>query len=403
MGSSPEDMRRRIESLELEVGSLLHQRDFQTRRKEEYKRLANTFERESMRWKKRAVSIRKENDRLERVSLDEAHERQRSDESNLQEVIALKNHNQTLRQSYRALSSQLKSTVRRLEGQVAYETQRSATLQYDNGRLRAEIESHQNDKTSLQGRIGEHETAELMHLDQLKEHRNENADLKRELEKMTREEKSVTARIRGLLRESSDREREVATKLEEYQSKSSEMLAMIQGFWVAELEREADLVEQNMVLPEEDLAWTHLFVTSTPSPKDTSASSSHDTSTARSADDTNTPRTASGTSTFSLDDASIISLDGSSILRVADDARTPGVLADSSTSRPSSQASRRHSMQADPELAAIDARIEHSYHHPGPQWQANESDEGIILRRLQRMRLPPMAVDIHWAIEDEEE
>ena len=389
MDSSPEDMRRRIESLELEVGSLVQQRDFQTRRKEKYKRLANTFERESMRWKKRAVSMRKENDRLERVSLDEAHERQRSDESNLQEMIALNNHNQTLRQSYNALSSQLKSTVRRLEGQVEYETQRSATLQYDNGRLRAEIESHQNDKTNLQGRIGEHETAELMHLDQLKEHRNENADLKRELEKMAREEKSVNARIRGLLRESSDREREGAKKLEEYQSKSSEMLAMIQGFWAAEFEREleAHLVEQDRLLAEDGLDWIRLLVASTPSP--------NDTSTARSADDTNTPRTASGTSTSSLDDASIISLDGSSIPRVADDARTPGELADSSTSRPSSPASRRHSMQADPELAAIDARIEHSYHQPGPQRQANENDEGIILRRLQRMRLPPMPIDIY--------
>ncbi|CAF9937973.1 MAG: hypothetical protein HETSPECPRED_000727 [Heterodermia speciosa] len=194
MDSSPEDMRRRIASLEREVAS-------QTRRKNEYRRNAETFERESIEWKRRAVSMAKKQRKCERALLDEMWLRYRSDRRALNELVALNNQVGALQRDSGASINRLQDTVRRLEGRVEFETHRrreeGGRLRDDIARLRgiiwrngSVIERLHGDNADFQARIREHEATELTQLHQLNEQRSENADLKTELQQMKDAERS---------------------------------------------------------------------------------------------------------------------------------------------------------------------------------------------------------------------
>ncbi|KAL8788038.1 MAG: hypothetical protein Q9195_007504 [Heterodermia aff. obscurata] len=364
MDSSPEDMRRRIASLELDVASLEVQRDFQTERKEEYMRNATTFERESIMWRGRATSMKEERNNWQRAAVDEMRRRHRSDHRALQELVALNDQVGALRQSSGASIDRLQTMVRHLEGRLSIETRRGREegdrLRHDNDRLKAMltrngsvIERLQQDSPSLQGETSRHGATGLRQLHQLNEHRNEIADLIKKLERTT-----------GRLENSTDLTDELLAELED--AYTLEMTLKEQRNSLVEIVRA--LSEENRRLKGQD-----------------------------------------SSSTARLDDST---------------SRPPG---ESSASRPASRVSRRGSIQADAELAEIDARLERAFYNgsngddsgyeaaedsesensgrpvdgdvPAPERQADE----IRLRPLRRMRLPPLpAGSAFEAIESEE-
>ena len=382
--------------------------------------------------------MERERDIWERAALDEEQSRRNSEERVLEEVQALNNQLAAIRWNSGASIGRLQDTVRRLEARVASDLEVGDRLRHEVAHLRTTssrddslIELLRHHNTILQRRVEEHEAAELRHLHQLNEQRDEIYDLRRELGQMIQADRVTNTRIRGMLRESSDRERETAGKLEKSNDLVNEMWGELEDASALELilkEENNTLVEQVRVLSEENRRLTGLVDTDTPSPDDTSTSIL--------ADDTDTPITADGTGTPSPEDTRTPSPDYASTATLVDDI---------GASRPSSQASRRLSIQADPELAAIDARMEHDFYNgsdaedsgyeaaldsedenngvvldqaipvPRPERQANRGNSRnsrrdwqqqymVRLRPLERMRLPPiMAAGVAGAIEGEEQ
>ena len=385
-------MRRRIESLELEVASLTEQRRFQTQRKEEYKRRAHASEQESVIWRRRTERMRNERDRWERAKMDEELLRNNSDRRALRREIALTNQTNTLRTSV----NRLRDRVRYLEGRLArcgedvdrllsenarltrmvpQDGQMIERIRNDNYTLRERIHGLDSDNTTLQRRIGEHEATQLTQLNLINEHRSEIADLKEEVDRMKNEERSARARYQELLQDSLDRERETATRLEMSIDLSFEISADLDNVYgrQAELQEEIDdLVRQASVL--------------------------------------------------SVENDYLTRLDESRTADMEDNTNLPARSIRNNTPRSSSQSSRRISIQADAELAAIDDRIEAAYYggseagnseHSTTVNRQDESGGGsvegyelgpVVLRPLQRMTLPSSPDEgVLGAIEGEEQ
>ena len=448
MDLSREELQQRIASLELEVASLNVQREFDAERKVKYRRRIEELELECKRLKEGTASTTEEKDKYEDEYLAQKGKRYSAALRATHELGVLRSQMNTLRDSYSASINQLQDIIRHLEARLSYEDDRNLEqtykLQYEISRLRAmllckdlAIEHLQDDNTAAQEKIREHEATELTQLHQLSEHRSEIVELKRKREKMIHENESVCAEMRELLLDDSDREREVAEKLEKSKDLTSQTQAALEDalFLQAILNVDIETLDKKIkVLSEENRRLKGLDDNTTSLDDDSTPSLGDDSIPILNND--NTPILGDDGTTV-LGDDSIPILDDTSPSRPTDDIDIPnstddtaraGPSVNTSTARPPSQPSRRVSIQADARLAAIDARLEQIYYDDeyqvsdaedsgyGEDENNGEQEDGVVLRfeqqanqsdsshrdfgwlrgqlialpPLRRMRLPPM-------------